>query len=61
MRRTARQAARNPDWQAEYRQHRRMVGRTIAWLIRGRTPPPAAAGDRDWCADADCALAMLVR
>lgn len=33
--RAARQAARNPDWLAEYRQHRPMVERTIAWLTRG--------------------------
>jgi DDE family transposase/transposase-like protein DUF772 len=32
--RTARQAAREPDWLAEYRQHRPMVERTIAWLTR---------------------------
>jgi transposase len=32
--RTARQAARTPDWLAEYRQHRPMVERTIAWLTR---------------------------
>jgi Transposase DDE domain/Transposase domain (DUF772) len=33
--RAARQAARDPDWLAEYRQHRPMVERTIAWLARG--------------------------
>jgi IS5 family transposase len=33
--RAARQAARDPDWQAEYRQYRPMVERTIAWLTRG--------------------------
>jgi IS5 family transposase len=33
-RRAARQAAREPDWLAEYRQHRPMVERTIAWLTR---------------------------
>ena len=33
--RSARQAARDPDWLAEYRQHRPMVERTIAWLTRG--------------------------
>jgi hypothetical protein len=33
--RAARQAAREPDWQAEYRQHRPMVERSIAWLTRG--------------------------
>jgi hypothetical protein len=33
--RAARQAAREPDWLAEYRQHRPMVERTIAWLTRG--------------------------
>ena len=31
----ARRAARDPDWLAEYRQHRPMVERTIAWLTRG--------------------------
>jgi hypothetical protein len=35
LQRAARQAARNPDWRAEYRQHRPMVERTIAWLVRG--------------------------
>ena len=33
--RAARQAARDPDWLSEYRQHRPMVERTIAWLTRG--------------------------
>ncbi|HWF28579.1 MAG TPA: IS1182 family transposase [Mycobacterium sp.] len=33
--RAARRAARDPDWLAEYRQHRPMVERTIAWLTRG--------------------------
>jgi transposase len=33
--RAARQAARNPHWLAEYRQHRPMIERTIAWLTRG--------------------------
>jgi IS5 family transposase len=33
--RAARHAAHDPDWQAEYRQHRPMVERTIAWLTRG--------------------------
>jgi IS5 family transposase len=33
--RAARQAARNPDWLADYRQHRPMVERAIAWLARG--------------------------
>ncbi len=33
--RAARQAARDPGWLAEYRQHRPMVERTIAWLTRG--------------------------
>jgi IS5 family transposase len=35
LQRTARQAASDPDWLAEYRQHRPMVERTIAWLTRG--------------------------
>jgi hypothetical protein len=33
--RGARKAVRDPDWLAEYRQHRPMVERTIAWLTRG--------------------------
>jgi hypothetical protein len=33
--RAARSTARDPDWQAEYRQHRPMVERSIAWLSRG--------------------------
>jgi IS5 family transposase len=33
--RAARRAARDPHWLAEYRQHRPMVERTIAWLTRG--------------------------
>jgi IS5 family transposase len=32
--RTARALARDPDWQSEYRQHRPMVERSIAWLTR---------------------------
>lgn len=31
---TARAAAADPDWQDRYRQHRPMVERTIAWLVR---------------------------
>ena len=33
--RAARSHARDPLWQAEYRQHRPMVERSIAWLTRG--------------------------
>lgn len=33
--RAARSQARDPEWQAEYRQHRPMVERSIAWLTRG--------------------------
>jgi len=33
--RAARSTARDPDWQAEYRQYRPMVERSIAWLTRG--------------------------
>ena len=33
--RAARRAARDPQWVAEYRQHRPMIERTIAWLTRG--------------------------
>jgi IS5 family transposase len=32
--RAARSQARDPEWQAEYRQHRPMVERSIAWLTR---------------------------
>ena len=35
LQRAARRAARDPDWQAEYRQHRPMAERSIAWLVRG--------------------------
>jgi IS5 family transposase len=33
--RIARQAARDPGWLAEYRRHRPMIERSIAWLTRG--------------------------
>lgn len=32
---THRQRAKDPAWQAEYRQHRPMVERSIAWLVAG--------------------------
>jgi transposase len=35
LQRVARAAVRNTDWQNEYRQHRPMVERSIAWLTRG--------------------------
>jgi Transposase DDE domain len=35
VQRAARRSARNPSWQQEYRQHRPMVERSIAWLTRG--------------------------
>jgi len=35
LQRIARSQARDPEWQAEYRQHRPMVERSIAWLTRG--------------------------
>jgi Transposase DDE domain/Transposase domain (DUF772) len=35
LQRAARHAARDPDWQHEYRTHRPMVERSIAWLTRG--------------------------
>jgi len=35
LQRAARQNSRNPQWQTEYRQHRPMVERAIAWLTRG--------------------------
>lgn len=33
--RTHRQRAKDPAWQADYRQHRPMVERSIAWLVAG--------------------------
>jgi IS5 family transposase len=33
--RAARRAARDPNWLTDYRQHRPMIERTIAWLTRG--------------------------
>ena len=35
LQRAARQSARDPAWQGEYRQHRPMVERSIAWLVQG--------------------------
>jgi IS5 family transposase len=35
LQRTARRESRKPQWINEYRQHRPMVERTIAWLARG--------------------------
>ncbi|HET6531482.1 MAG TPA: IS1182 family transposase [Actinoplanes sp.] len=35
IQRAARRAARDRNWQIEYRQHRPMAERTIAWLVRG--------------------------
>lgn len=35
LQRAARATAQDPDWQDEYRQHRPMVERSIAWLTRG--------------------------
>ncbi len=35
LQRAARTASRDPNWMAEYRQHRPMVERSIAWLVRG--------------------------
>jgi hypothetical protein len=35
VQRAARAAARDPNWLAEYRRHRPMVERSIAWLTRG--------------------------
>jgi IS5 family transposase len=35
LQRSARVESRNPQWLNEYRQHRPMVERTIAWLTRG--------------------------
>ena len=48
--RAARAAARDPDWQAEYRQHRPMVERTIAWLTRDnrRVPYRGVTNNDHW-------------
>jgi hypothetical protein len=35
LQREHRQRAQDPDWQADYRQHRPMVERSIAWLVAG--------------------------
>jgi hypothetical protein len=35
LQREHRQRAKTPQWQADYRQHRPMVERSIAWLVRG--------------------------
>jgi hypothetical protein len=35
LQREHRQRAKDPQWQADYRQHRPMVERSIAWLVRG--------------------------
>jgi hypothetical protein len=35
LQREHRQRAKDPQWQADYRQHRPMVERSIAWLARG--------------------------
>jgi hypothetical protein len=35
LQRTVRREARNPQWLSEYRQHRPMAERAIAWLVRG--------------------------
>jgi hypothetical protein len=35
LQRAHRQRAQDPTWQADYRQHRPMVERSIAWLVRG--------------------------
>jgi hypothetical protein len=35
LQREHRQRAKDPHWQADYRQHRPMVERSIAWLVRG--------------------------
>jgi hypothetical protein len=35
LQREHRQRAKDPQWQATYRQHRPMVERSIAWLVRG--------------------------
>lgn len=36
LQREHRQRAKDPAWQADYRQHRPMVERSIAWLVAGR-------------------------
>jgi Transposase DDE domain len=35
LQREHRQRAKDPQWQADYRRHRPMVERSIAWLVRG--------------------------
>lgn len=35
LQREHRQRAQNPAWQADYRQYRPMVERSIAWLVAG--------------------------
>ena len=35
LQREHRERAKDPQWQADYRQHRPMVERSIAWLVRG--------------------------
>ena len=35
LQRQHRQRAKDPQWQATYRQHRPMVERSIAWLVAG--------------------------
>jgi hypothetical protein len=35
LQREHRRRAQNPEWQHDYRQHRPMVERSIAWLVRG--------------------------
>ena len=35
LQREHRRRAQDPDWQADYRQHRPMVERSIAWLVAG--------------------------
>ena len=45
-----RQRAKDPDFQAVYRQHRPMVERSIAWLVRGnrRVPYRGVAKNNAW-------------
>lgn len=58
LQRAARQAARDPNWIAEYRQHRPMVERSIAWLTRGnrRVPYRGVAKNDHWLHHRSAAL-----
>lgn len=50
LQREHRQRAKDPSWQAAYRQHRPMVERSIAWLTRGarRVPYRGVEKNNNW-------------